>query len=59
LLYAEKIIKDDEAVEYKFRTKSTGRDTCRSTDGCFKDMYIEPNMQLVIDTIDKFENGED
>lgn len=57
LLYAEKHIGDDDTVDYKFRTKSLGNDTCRSTDGCFKDLYIDPNMQLVIDTINKFELG--
>lgn len=58
LLYAEKIINTDDSVEYKFRTRSTGKDTCRSTKGCFEDLYIEPDMKLVIDTINKFELGE-
>ena len=57
LLYAEKIVNDEE-VTYKFRTKSLGPDTCRSTTGCFSDLYIEPNMKMVIDTINKFELGE-
>lgn len=60
LLYAEKKVdEDNEEVMYKFRTRSLGNDTCRSTEGCFKDLYIDNNMQLVIDTIEKFENGED
>lgn len=59
LLYAEKLIGDDDEVQYKFRTKSLGADTCRSTEGCFKDTYIDNNMQLVIDTIEKFENGDE
>lgn len=59
LLYAEKIIDEDSGeVKYKFRTKSLGNDTCRSTDGCFKDLYIDNDMQLVVDTINKFELGE-
>lgn len=59
LLYAEKIIDENTGeIAYKFRTRSTGNDTCRSTDGCFKDLYIDNNMQLVIDTINKFEMGE-
>lgn len=57
LLYAEKIVNDEE-VTYKFRTKSLGPDTCRSTAGCFSDLYIEPNMKMVIDTINKFELEE-
>lgn len=58
LLYAEKIIESDDSVDYKFRTKSLGKDTCRSTKGCFEETYIEPNMKMVIDTIKKFEFGE-
>jgi hypothetical protein len=56
IIYSEKIV-DDDTVNFKFRTKTLGPDTCRSTDGCFDELYIEPNMQLVIDTINKFENG--
>lgn len=59
LLYAEKLIGDDDEIQYKFRTRSLGADTCRSTEGCFKDTYIDNNMQLVIDTIEKFENGDE
>ncbi len=55
IIYSEKIVEDDN-VSFKFRTKTLGPDTCRSTEGCFKETYIEPNMQIVIDTINKFEN---
>ena len=51
-------IVNDEEVDYKFRTRSLGPDTCRSTAGCFPDLYVEPNMKMVIDTINKFEYGE-
>lgn len=60
ILYSERIIVDDgETIEYKFRTKTNGNDTCRSVEGCFEDKYIEPNMKKVIDRINEFENGED
>ena len=56
IIYAERYIPDgEEEVSYRFRTRTNGNDTCRSVEGCFKDKYIEPNMQLVIDTINKFE----
>ena len=59
LLYAEKYQDDgDNEVKYRFRTKGNINDTCRSVEGCFKDRYIEPNMKLVIDSINKFEMGE-
>lgn len=61
IIYAERYKDDvtDENVKYRFRTRTNGNDTCRSVEGCFKDKYIEPNMKLVIDTINKFENGDD
>lgn len=59
LIYAEKLISDVEGtVKFVFRTKSLGKDTCRSAEGCFKELYIEPNMQTVIDSINKFEISE-
>lgn len=57
IIYSEKIVEDDN-VSFKFRTRTLGADTCRSTEGCFNEMYIEPNMQTVLDTINKFELGE-
>lgn len=58
-IYAERYIDDqDDEVKYRFRTRTNGNDTCRSVEGCFAEKYIEPNMQLVIDTINKFEEGE-
>ena len=60
IIYSERYIPDGEdEVHYRFRTRTNGNDTCRSVQGCFEDKYIEPNMQLVIDTINKFENGDE
>ena len=58
IIYSEKIASNDN-VEFKFRTKTLGPDTCKSTYGCFEELFIEPNMKLVIDTINKFENGRE
>jgi hypothetical protein len=58
ILYSDKYIDEDDEVKYRIMTRTNGNDTCRSVAGCFKDKYIEPNMQLVIDTINEFENGE-
>ena len=60
IIYSERYI--DEAtgdVGYRFKTRTDGNDTCRSVAGCFAEKYIEPNMQTVIDTINKFEEGEE
>ena len=60
IIYAERYIDEVSGeVKYRFKTRTDGNDTCRSVAGCFKDKYIEPNMKYVIDTIEKFENGED
>lgn len=60
IIYAERYIDDVEGdVRYRFKTHTDGNDTCRSVAGCFESKYIEPNMKLVIDTINKFENGEE
>lgn len=59
ILYTDVAVDDDGNVTYRIRTRTNGNDTCRSVQGCFTEKYIEPNMQLVIDTINKFENGEE
>lgn len=60
IIYSERYISDtDDEVKYRFKTRTDGNDTCRSVSGCFEDKYIEPDMKYVIDTINKFENGEE
>ena len=56
IIYSERFINDSGEVDYRFKTKTDGNDTCRSVAGCFEEKYIEPNLKLVIDTINKFEN---
>lgn len=59
IIYSERYIDENsEDVKYRFRTKTNGNDTCRSVAGCFPDKYIEPNMKFVLETINKFENGD-
>lgn len=60
IIYSERYVSDtDDEVKYRFKTRTDGNDTCRSVSGCFEDKYIEPDMKYVIDTINKFENGEE
>lgn len=60
IIYAERLVDDlDNSVQYKFRTRTNGYDTCRSTAGCFKELYIEPNIKACIDRINAFENGDE
>lgn len=60
IIYCEKIVDDvTGTVKYVYRTRTLGNDTCRSTSGCFKDLYIEPNIKKCIDRINAFENGDE
>lgn len=59
IIYSERYVNENDEVEYRFKTRTDGNDTCRSVAGCFEDKYISPNLQFVIDTINKFENGEE
>ena len=60
IIYSERFIDDVSGeVNYRFKTRTDGNDTCRSVAGCFEDKYIEPNMKFVIDSINKFENGQE
>lgn len=56
IIYSERYIDDNGDVNYRFKTRTDGNDTCRSVAGCFENKYIEPNLKTVIDTINKFEN---
>ncbi len=58
IIYTDKFVDENDEVQYRFRTKTNGNDTCRTVAGCFADKFIEPNMQMVVDTINKFENEE-
>ena len=60
IIYSERYIDETTGdVGYRFKTRTDGNDTCRSVAGCFEEKYIEPNMQLIIDTINKFEEVEE
>lgn len=60
IIYSERYIDDTtDDVSYRFKTKTDGNDTCRSVQGCFDSKYIEPNLKFVVDTINKFENGDE
>jgi len=59
LLYTTVVPGDDGRPSYKFRTNTLdGSDTCKSPLGCFEDLYIDNNLQFVLDTIDKYNLGE-
>lgn len=58
IIYSERFNDDVTGeVGYRFKTRTDGNDTCRAVQGCFSEKYIEPNLKLVINTINNFENG--
>jgi hypothetical protein len=58
IIYSERVIDEvSNEIVYRFKTRTDGNDTCRSVQGCFDEKYIEPNLKLVVDTINNFENG--
>lgn len=58
IFYAESY-KDviNKKVEYRFRTKSDGKSSCKSPLGCFEEEYIPNDMGLILDTINEYYNG--
>ena len=59
LLYTS-ISTDGETTTYRFRTNTIdGTDTCKTPMGCFKELYIPNNLKLVLDTIDRYNEGEE
>ena len=59
LFYTAIVTSEDGKPAYKFRTNTIdGTDTCKTPMGCFEDLYIDNNLQNVLDTIDKYNEGE-
>ena len=49
------INKDVEGkIEHKFITQSDGTTTAKTPMGCFEDLYIDNDLQYVIEQIDKY-----
>lgn len=59
LLFTEMVEDEDGNMKRCFRTNTIkGEDTCKTPMGCFKDLYIPNNLQLVQETIDSYNLGE-
>jgi len=53
-----RIMKNDDKIEYKFQTNDDGIYECKTPMGCFEELYIDNDMKMVIDAIEKYENGD-
>lgn len=58
VLFTARVQNDDGILEYKFMTNSDGRNTAKTPMGCFEGMYIDNDLSLVFDSIDKYNNDE-
>ena len=59
ILYTEIVPGEDGRPCYKFRTNTIdGSDTCKTPMGCFTETHIDNNLQVVLDTIDKYNNED-
>lgn len=56
ILYTE-VSKTENELQYKFRTKTNGTDTCKSPMGMFEDEYIDNDLELVFNIINNYYNG--
>ena len=60
VIYCELMEAADDTMSRTFRTNTLkGEDTCKTPHNCFKDLYIDNNLQIVADTINKYNNGEE
>lgn len=57
VLFTSKVMGDDGVMEYKFITNSDGTNTAKTPMGCFKNLYIDNDLQYVFNEIDIY-NGE-
>ena len=59
VLYTELHEGEDGKMERVFRTNTIdGTDSCKTPLGCFKDLYIPNDLTIVIDRINKYNDGE-
>lgn len=59
ILYTEIVPGEDGKPSYKFRTNTTdGTDTCKTPMGCFDELLIDNDLQLVLTQIDKYNNED-
>lgn len=50
---------DDGRMQYKLLTNSDGTCVAKSSLGMFEEMEIDNDLKMIIETIDKYNNGDD
>ena len=54
----EKIIKGEEKMEYKFLTNSDGEHVAKTPMGMFEELFIDNDLNEIINVIDKYNNDD-
>lgn len=57
VLFTARVKNDEGVIEYKFMTNSDGTNTAKTPMGCFKELYIDNDLDYVFKTIDSYNNG--
>ena len=50
---------DEGTIEYKFITNTDGSTTAKTPMGCFSEELIDNDLQFVIDSINRYNEGND
>ena len=51
-------IKGEEKMEYKFLTNSDGEHVAKTPMGMFDELFIDNDLNAIIDVIDKYNNDD-
>lgn len=54
VLFTRRQQNDEGVMEYKFMTNSDGTNTCKTPMGCFDELFIDNDLQYVINKIDEY-----
>ena len=53
------LLKDNDGnIQYKFMTQTDGTTTAKSPMGCFDSLYIDNDLQEIINKMDEYNEGE-
>lgn len=57
VLFTSNKVNDEGIMEYKFITNTDGTNTAKTPMGCFDELSIDNDLQLVFDRIDEYNGG--
>ncbi|MDA3855088.1 MAG: ATP-binding protein [Candidatus Woesearchaeota archaeon] len=57
VLFTTRMKNEEDVMEYKFITQSDGTSTAKTPMGCFDELYIDNDLKIVFEGIDKYNEG--